>query len=211
MTVRLHSGALSGGAAEGDRFVGVEVVEYLDAEGELQQQEVPDIEDLAGSAFDDILAGDLRDNRLDGGAGNDILYGGPGGGADRLRGGPGADRLYGGVGADTLEGGPGADRLHGGTGDDVLYGGSGADIFVFAPGDGNDYISDFHFGNDRIDLTAFEDIRTLGDLDISEQEGDLLVDLSDRGGGQLTLHGLDEEGLTADYIVFFSDDPLIVA
>ena len=28
----------------------------------MQQQEVPDIEDLAGSAFDDILAGDLRDN-----------------------------------------------------------------------------------------------------------------------------------------------------
>ena len=52
----------------------------------MQQQEVPDIEDLAGSAFDDILAGDLRDNRLDGGAGNDILYGGPGGGADLLRG-----------------------------------------------------------------------------------------------------------------------------
>ena len=206
VTVRLHSGALSGGDAEGDRFVGVEVVEYLDAEGELQQQEVPDIEDLTGSAFDDILAGDLRDNRLDGGAGNDILYGGPGGGADLLRGGPGDDRLYGGVGDDALEGGPGADRLHGGTGDDVLYGGSDADIFVFAPGDGNDYISDFRFGNDRIDLTAFEDIRTPGDLDISEQEGDLLIDLSDRGGGQLTLHGLDEEDLTADYIVFFSDE-----
>ena len=211
VAVRLHSGTLSGGNAEGDRFVGVEVVEYLDAEGEMQQQEVPDIEDLTGSAFDDILAGDLRDNRLDGGAGNDILYGGPGGGADLLRGGPGDDRLYGGVGADALEGGPGADRLHGGTGDDVLYGGPGADIFVFAPGDGNDYISDFRFGNDRIDLTAFEDIRTPGDLDISEQEGDLLIDLSDRGGGQLTLHGLDEEDLTADYIVFFSDDPLIVA
>ena len=211
VTVRLHSGKLLGGAAEGDRFVGFDVIEYQDAEGEMQQQEVPDIEDLAGSAFDDILAGDLRDNRLDGGAGNDTLYGGQGGGADLLRGAAGDDRLYGGIGDDVLEGGPGADRLHGGTGDDVLYGGSGADIFVFAPGDGNDYISDFRFGNDRIDLTAFEDIRSTGDLDISEQEGDLLIDLSDRGGGQLTLHGLDEEDLTADYIVFFSDDPLIVA
>ena len=211
VTVRLHSGTLLGGDAEGDRFTGFDVIEYLDAEGEIQRREAPDIEDLAGSAFDDILAGDLRDNRLDGGAGNDILYGGPDGGADLLRGGPGDDRLYGGVGADALEGGPGADLLRGGPGADVLYGGPGADIFVFAPGDGNDYISDFRFGDDRIGLTAFEDIRSPGDLDISEQEGDLLIDLSDQGGGQLTLHGLNEEDITADYIVFFSDDPLIMA
>ena len=211
VTVRLHSGTLLGGDAEGDRFTGFDVIEYLDAEGEIQQREVPDIEDLAGSAFDDILAGDLRDNRLDGGAGNDILYGGPDGGADLLRGGPGDDRLYGGIGDDALEGGPGADLLRGGPGADVLYGGPGADIFVFAPGDGNDYISDFRFGEDRIDLTAFEDIRSPGGLNISEQEGDLLIDLSDQGGGQLTLHGLNEEAFAVDYIVFFSDDPLIMA
>ena len=211
VTVRLHSGALSGGDAEGDRFVGFELIEYRDAEGEMQQREVPDIEDLVGSAFDDILAGDLRDNRLDGGAGNDTLYGGPGGGADLLRGGPGDDLLYGGIGDDALEGGPGADLLRGGAGDDVLYGGPGADIFVFAPGDGNDYISDFRFGVDRIDLTSFEDIRSLDVLNTSEREGDLVIDLSNQGGGQITLHGLNVEEFTSDYIVFFSGDSLSVA
>ena len=206
VTVRLHNGVLKGGDAEGDRFVGHDAVEYLDAEGELQRREVPDIEDLAGSAFDDILAGDLRDNRLDGGAGNDALYGGPGGGDDLLRGGPGEDRLYGGAGDDALEGGAGADRLRGGPGDDVLYGGSGADIFVFAPGDGNDYISDFRFGDDLIDLTSFEEIGSANALHISGQEGGLVIDLSEQGGGQITLHGIDPTQFTADYIVFFADN-----
>ena len=211
VTVRLHSGVLQGGDAEGDRFAGYDVVEYLDAEGELQQREVPDIEDLVGSAHADVLAGDLRDNRLDGGAGNDALYGGPGGGDDLLRGGPGDDRLYGGVGDDVLEGGVGDDRLGGGEGDDDLYGGPGADIFVFAPGDGSDYISDFRWGADQIDLTAFDDIETVDNLILRDQEGDLIIDLAGQGGGQIRLHDLNEEDLTADYFIFFAADPLSMA
>jgi len=128
--VYLYDGVSWGGDAEGDRFVGVEEVEYVDAEGEVQRVLLPDIEALAGSAHGDVLAGDRRDNRLDGGAGNDTLYGGPGGGDDLLRGGAGADRLYGGSGHDTLMGGPGNDRLSGGAGDDVMFGGAGADLFV---------------------------------------------------------------------------------
>lgn len=77
-----------GGAAQGDRYDG--------------------IEHLAGSRFDDTLRGDDRANRLDGGDGNDLLAGA--GGDDLLEGGAGADTLDGGAGADTLSGGSGRDR-----------------------------------------------------------------------------------------------------
>ena len=63
--------------------------------------------------------------------------------------------LSGMAGPDTLSGLGGDDTLNGGTGNDTMTGGAGADVFVFAPGDGNDTISDFVFGEDSLDLTAF--------------------------------------------------------
>ena len=120
--VRLHNGTARGGEAEDDTFVGTDVIEYTDSEGNMLTMEVPDIENLDGSSRSDILAGDLRDNRINGGAGNDELYGGPGGGDDLLTGGPGNDWLYGGKGNDTLEGGSGDDQLRGGPDDDMLNG-----------------------------------------------------------------------------------------
>ncbi len=57
------------------------------------------IENLAGSSFDDTLTGDSADNVLDGAAGNDTLDGGTG--SDILIGGAGADHMTGGTGSDT--------------------------------------------------------------------------------------------------------------
>ena len=119
VTVRLHSASLQGGDAEGDTFTAMITVNYADSEGVTQQESVPDIEHLTGSAHADTLAGDSRANRLEGGAGDDRLYGGPGGGDDVLRGGPGADALYGGAGNDVMAGGAGADTLRGGPGADT--------------------------------------------------------------------------------------------
>lgn len=56
-----------------------------DAEGDT----LIDVENVQGSAFDDILSGNAGDNVLEGGEGNDILSGG--GGYDALRGNEGAD------------------------------------------------------------------------------------------------------------------------
>ena len=119
VTVRLHSGVVQGGDAEGDTFAAMETVEYIDSNGATQQEDVPDIEHLRGSAHDDVLAGDSRANRLEGGAGADRLYGGPGGGDDVLEGGAGEDALFGGSGDDILNGGADADMLKGGTGEDT--------------------------------------------------------------------------------------------
>jgi hypothetical protein len=78
------------------------------------------IENIVGSAHDDILVGDAGANHLDGGLGDDLLFGGPG--DDILVGGAGADRLSGGLGGDLLIGGPGRDLLLGGPGSDLLIG-----------------------------------------------------------------------------------------
>ena len=127
VTVRLHSLKASGGDAQGDSFPYTVDVAWMDAGGAEQTETLPDVENLIGSAHDDILAGDRRDNDLDGGAGNDTLYGGPGGGDDVMAGGLGNDRLFGGQGDDTLIGGPGDDRLAGGAGADTLNGDAGTD------------------------------------------------------------------------------------
>jgi Ca2+-binding RTX toxin-like protein len=67
-----------------------------------------DIENVTGSAFNDALNGDGGANLLDGGDGNDSLVGG--GGNDTLLGGNGNDFFNGGFGNDTIDGGAGFDR-----------------------------------------------------------------------------------------------------
>lgn len=87
------------------------------------------IENILGSAFNDILAGDAGDNTLTGGAGDDTLLGRDGN--DILDGGDGADSLDGGAHNDTLRGGAGDDLLIGSTGADILDGGAGIDTVTY--------------------------------------------------------------------------------
>ncbi len=47
------------------------------------------------------------------------------------------------------------ESLTGGSFNDSLTGHTGADVFVFAPGGGNDYVSNFQKGVDKLDLRAF--------------------------------------------------------
>jgi Ca2+-binding RTX toxin-like protein len=77
-----------------------------------------------------------------------------GAGTDEVNAGGGNDLINGGLGADVLNGNTGADRLIGGGGDDRMTGGAGADVFVFAGTYGDDRISDFQNGIDRLDLTG---------------------------------------------------------
>ena len=134
VTVRLHSLAALGGDAAGDTFGATVSVTYRQADGSTGTESLPDIENLIGSAYDDVLAGDRRDNLLIGGAGHDTLYGGPGGGNDTLLGNDGNDTLYGGLGDDALDGGAGDDQLRGGSGNDILLGGTGRNTLDGGPG-----------------------------------------------------------------------------
>ena len=71
---------------------------------------LPDVEDVFGSQFNDVLVGSKRANQFEGNDGNDKLKGKSG--ADGLIGARGADNLFGGKGADFLDGGAGPDRLN---------------------------------------------------------------------------------------------------
>jgi Ca2+-binding RTX toxin-like protein len=108
------------------------------------------IENLTGSAFDDVLRGDAGDNRLEGGAGN-----------DRLEGGTGNDVLVGGSGDDVLVGGAGADVLQGGDGNDTVdYSGSASGVGVnlaTRTGSGGDANGDTFFDIENVTGTAFDD------------------------------------------------------
>jgi Ca2+-binding RTX toxin-like protein len=88
--VKLDNQANDGVAGEGDNVL-------------------PDVEDVFGSNFNDVLIGSRRANEFDGGNGNDRIKGMAG--ADGLIGGRGADNLLGGKGADTFDGGAAPDRI----------------------------------------------------------------------------------------------------
>src|SRR5215510_13214583 len=105
VSINLETGHAAGGTAQGDILTG--------------------IENLAGSAFGDVLSGDGGDN---------VLYGE--GDQDWLEGNGGTDTLFGGQGNDILKGGGGADTMLGGIGDDLYVVDSSADMVTEAVGEG---------------------------------------------------------------------------
>ena len=105
-------------------------------------------------------------------------------------------------GDDTLSGGAGDDLLDGGPGNDTLSGGPGADVFSFMHAGGYDVVTDFHTGEDKIDLSIFEDIGSVDDLALQQDGDDLVIDLSAHGGGEVTLQGVDQADLTDAHFDF---------
>ena len=115
----------------------------------------------------------------------------------------GNDWVVGGADNDTLYGGAGADALNGGLGDDTLTGGADADTFYFNGAFGTDTITDFTDGEDTIDLTAMTDITGFGDLTISADGTDAVIDLTSQGGGTIRLESFDVNDLDADDFNFY--------
>ena len=244
VVVRLHTVLEQGGKggdAEGDTYNG-ETYTVTNDDGTNREVEVPDIRNLFGSEHNDVLAGDIRENRIYGQGGDDLLFGGPDGGPDVLFGGDGDDKVYGGKGRDKLYGGPGDDLLRGGPdndvldyvaytldlerstetdihvkrvrhdyGNDQLEGGAGDDYFYFYPDGGNDIILDFGNGEDKIVLTAFEEIQSVDDLTLQQQGDNLVIDLSAQGGDTITLLDFNEANILETHFDFFTDDSATAA
>ncbi len=130
-----------------------EAQEDFDGDAANQNEAVGDIitniENIEGSAHNDLLTGDGNANKLAGGAGDDRLFGGEGN-----------DELNGDAGSDYLNGGAGNDELNGDAGDDYLYGGDGNDILN--GGEGNDYLNGGE-GNDELNGGAGDDYLYGGD------------------------------------------------
>ena len=132
------------------------------------------------------------------------MFGGEG--DDTVDGGAGVDRLFGGEGADTIDGGEGDDLITGGEGDDTLAGGTGADTFVYAPGHGNDTITDFSVNSDKLHLALFGNITSFDDLSIADNsDGDAVITLTDVDGNEttLTLEGVSTSDLDGDDFIFY--------
>ena len=164
---------------------------------------------IDGGEGDDVILGGSGDDTLSGGAGADLIRGGSG--ADTIDGGAGDDIIFGGSGADTIDGGEGDDIIFGGSGDDTLTGGAGADTFVFAPGDGNDTITDFDTSEDKINLSMFGDDISFSDLTITATADGTGSIISVPGGTNgaavtITLEGVATTDVTSE-LFEFSDAP----
>ena len=173
-------------------------------------------DDLDGGGEVDVLFGGSGDDTLTGGTGNDYIFGGSdddtiyggsendfirgGSGNDTIEGGSGRDTIFGDAGDDTIDGGSEKDTIYGGAGDDTLTGGGSADTFAFNEGGGSDTITDFDTARDMVDLTLFNTaitweqlsakITTVTDPNDADVVTGLQIDLSDWGGGTITLDGL---------------------
>ena len=103
--------------------------------------------EINGTGNNDVLTGTDGIDIIKGFDGQDTLKGGAG--DDTLIGNNRSDRLVGGAGNDSLIGGSGEDTLDGGLGNDTLIG-NGNDSFVLRSGDGEDLITDYVIGSDRL-------------------------------------------------------------
>ncbi|WP_203076813.1 calcium-binding protein [Falsiroseomonas ponticola] len=141
---------------------------------------------LAGTAADDTLRGGSLADSLSGGAGNDYLQGGTG--DDTLAGGAGNDLLYGGVGNDVLIGGDGDDQLRGQAGNDVMTSGAGADRIYVVRGEGQDRVTDFTPGVDKVVLSGITTAEITAKVAVVSGVSGLLLSVAD--GTSLFLDGV---------------------
>ena len=133
-----------------------------------------------------------------GNAENNVITGGAN--KDWLAGGNGNDRIDGLAGNDKIHGGNGNDTVIGNTGDDMISGGAGSDVFVFAPGQGRDFVTDFDVTHDRLD------IRTLGLDSFAEVQSHLITIKGNAAivdeGTTIILQGVTKSMLHADDFIF---------
>lgn len=134
------------------------------------------LENLIGSAHDDLLTGNAAHNLIQGGAGN-----------DKIAGKDGNDTLMGGNGNDQVQGDAGDDILYGGLGVDTLTGGAGKDQFVFNTWAANevDIITDFNVNDDKIALSSVFHENTLTQfsdyMQYNKATGELRYDQDGKG------------------------------
>lgn len=132
--------------------------------------------------------------------------------ADTLTGSSGANVLSGGDGDDVLSAGANKDTLIGGSGNDTLTGGIQTDLFVFAdpigyydiPSTltfGQDTITDFQDGQDRISFIGNSDVHSLADLTIS-QSGSNTVVLVTGTTDQITLLNFSAVNFNSADVIF---------
>ena len=206
---------MSGGADDDRLFGGSENDTLIGGDGDDSLTGDSENDQLVGGNGDDTLAGGDDNDGLRGGAGFDSMDGGVGN--DMLRGGhdddtqlgdAGFDTLYGNGGHDLMDGGGRNDMLAGGKGDDTMTGGGGADLFIIRRvGNGDDEVTDFQNGSDRVDISALG-VQNFNALNnqfnaLSQTTDGVLVDLAAAGGsGSILLGGMTLADMDASDFIF---------
>jgi Ca2+-binding RTX toxin-like protein len=178
----------------------VDLTSGIGSQGYAQGDTYSSIENVVGSAYDDILRGNAGRNTLSGGQGDDVLFGFAG--DDTLYGGGGDDQLIGGAGADKLYGGEGNDLLAADANDLVVDGGEGIDtIALSSMGSVDVTLNDDGSGtasssSGSIDFTGIENVfgtsgqdEITGNSDDNELRGLGGHDVLNGGDGNDYLHG----------------------
>jgi Ca2+-binding RTX toxin-like protein len=158
---------------------------YVDNAGDLVKELSAQGTDTVHATISYTLGANVENGTLDGAATIDLT-----GNAlvNKLLGNDGDNFLYGMAGADTLIGGGGNDTLRGGIGADTLTGGAGADIFLFENGGGNDKVTDFQSGLDKLDFHLLSGV-TAADVTATLSRGNELikVDVNHDGRADFTI------------------------
>jgi Ca2+-binding RTX toxin-like protein len=172
---------------------------YVDNSGDVVTELSGAGTDTVHSTIDYVLPNNVERGILDGTANINLTGNGL---ANILSGNGGDNFLYGMAGNDKLVGGAGNDILRGGLGTDTLTGGTGADIFQFEANNGNDKVTDFVSGTDKLDFhllgISSSDIKTV------VSNGNLLVKVDANHDGlvdfTITLAGVTHIS-ASDYIL----------
>lgn len=161
---------------------------------------VTNIENVAGSIFDDTITGGTGTNVLSGGAGDDTINAAVdgdtligGSGNDVLVGAGGDDSLFGDTGDDTLSGGAGSDILVGGAGDDSLDGGDGTDTADYGDSSGGVVVDLSNTSSQTVSAELGSDTLT----SIENLIGSAFNDTLTGDSGSNTLDGQDGDDLLA--------------
>ena len=123
-----------------------------------------------------------EDNLISGGKGADSILGN--GGNDSIFGNAGNDKIFGGYGDDVLDGGAGNDSILGGSGNNTLTGGVGNDTFYFEGGE--DIITDYEVGKDKIQLTTAIINSKVNNEDVIFETADGTITVQNGAGKKIT-------------------------
>ena len=124
-------------------------------------------------------------------------------GHDTLTGDTDDDQLFGAAGNDQLFGGGGDDFLIDGLGEDSLTGGAGNDVFFLVADEDLDTILDFNIREDKIDLSAWAMLYSVGQLVITSTGDGALITFANE---QIRIHTNNGTDLT--YLDFIENDLL---
>lgn len=115
----------------------------------------------------------------------------------------GIDRVIGTAGNDVIIGSDNSELLEGWRGDDLMTGGMGRDIFRFRDDFGNDTITDFEIGVDKLRMNDVSDLFDEFDgLDIQQDGDDTIIRVIGDEQNSITLQNVEASTLSASDFIF---------